>query len=120
MQNNFPSPIVSEKDLTVYENYLNNGSKPAVKPISRTFVPETLTNPIFLPAYLKNHIGKLVKIESLVGDCLQARIGTLLEVGADFAVIKLGGSCQTLIIEGKGIKFITVIHDNDFNKVNYY
>ena len=88
MQNNFPSPIVSEKDLTVYENYLNNGSKPAVKPISRTFV--------------------------------QARIGTLLEVGADFAVIKLGGSCQTLIIEGKGIKFITVIHDNDFNKVNYY
>lgn len=121
MENNFPIPIVNEKDLNVYENYLKQDNKEKNVLIkSKSYVPETLTNPVFLPAYLKNHIGKLVKIESLVGDCLQTKMGTLLQVGADFVVIKLNQNCQSLVIEGRGIKFITIIHDNDINKVNYF
>ena len=122
MENNFPVPIVSEKDLMVYEDFLKADTKKqtALAPKNKSYIPETLTNPVFLPAYLKNHIGKLVKIESLVGDCLQARVGTLLQVGADFIVIKLNQNCSSMVIEGRSIKFITIIHDNDMKKANYY
>ena len=121
MENNFPIPIVNENDLSVYENYLKQENKQkniAIK--NKVYVPETLTNPVFLPAFLKNHIGKLVKIESLIGDCLQARIGTLLQVGADFVVIKLNQNCSSMVIEGRSIKFITIIHDNDTKKATYF
>ena len=121
MENNFPIPIVSEKDLNVYENYLKQENKQKNISIkSKVYVPETLTNPVFLPAFLKNHIGKLVKIESLVGECLQAKIGTLLQVGADFVVIKLNQNCSSMVIEGRSIKFITIIHDNDGKKINCF
>ncbi len=116
MQENFPVPIMNETDLTVYEDFLRqdkhtNSIVPALP--NKTFTPETLTNPIFLPTYLKNHIGKLVKIEALIGDCLQTRIGFLMQVGADFVVIKLNQNCSSMVIEGKCIKFITIIHDNN-------
>ena len=121
MENNFPIPIVNEKDLNVYENYLRQDNKTtSVVVKNKSYVPETLTNPVFLPAFLKNHIGKLVKIESLIGDCLQAKVGTLLQVGADFVVIKLNQNCSSMVIEGRSIKFITVIHDNDTKKLNYF
>lgn len=122
MENNFPVPIVNEKDLMVYEDFLkaNNKKQTALAPKNKSYIPETLTNPVFLPAYLKNHIGKLVKIESLVGDCLQSKIGTLLQVGADFIVIKLNQNCSSMVIEGRSIKFITIIHDNDMKKANYF
>ena len=118
MENNFPIPIVNEKDLNVYENYLRQEKNILSK--NKSYVPETLTNPVFLPAFLKNHIGKLVKIESLVGECLQVKIGTLLQVGADFVVIKLSQNCSSMVIEGRSIKFITIIHDNDTKKINCY
>ena len=122
MESNFPIPIVNEKDLMVYEDYLkaDNKNQTNIATKNKSYIPETLTNPVFLPAYLKNHIGKLVKIESLVGDCLQARIGILLQVGADFIVIKLNQNCSSMVIEGRSIKFITIIHDNDMKKANYY
>ncbi len=121
MENNFPVPIVNEKDLNLYENYLKQDNKEKNVLIKhKSYVPETLTNPVFLPAYLKNHIGKLVKIESLVGDCVQVRMGTLLQVGADFVVIKLNQNCSSMVIEGRSIKFITIIHDNDMKKVSYF
>ena len=121
MENNFPIPIVSEKDLNVYENYLRQDNKATnVVVKNKSYIPETLTNPVFLPAFLKNHIGKLVKIESLIGDCLQARVGTLLQVGADFVVIKLNQNCSSMVVEGRSIKFITIIHDNDSRKINCF
>ncbi len=122
MENNFPVPIVNDKDLRLYEDFLksDNKNQTALTTKNKSYVPETLTNPVFLPAYLKNHIGKLVKIESLIGDCLQSRVGTLLQVGADFVVIKLNQNCSSMVIEGRSIKFITIIHDNDMKKANYF
>ena len=51
-------------------------------------MPESLKNPIYTPAFLKKHIGDLVKVEFLIGtNSLQDRIGILLEVGASFIVL---------------------------------
>ncbi len=119
MEGNFPTPIVNENDLRVYEDYLKQENKlPVIK--TKSYTPETLTNDIFLPAYLKNHIGKLVKIEALIGDCLQTRIGTLMQVGADYVVIKLNQNCSSMVIEGRCIKFIIIVHDNNFKNANMY
>ncbi len=117
MENNFPIPITCDNDLAVYEKFLKGDNKPSIS--QKFYTPETLTNSVYLPAYLKGHIGKLVKIETLIGDCLQSRIGTLIQVGADFVVIKLSQGCSSMVIEGKCIKFITIIHDNDCKKIGY-
>ena len=79
--------------------------------------PRVLNSPIFSGGYLRQNIGKLLKVESLIGNTLDTRIGTLLDVGADFIAIKLRKSCCSLIIPTATIKYITVIHDNDISKL---
>ena len=119
MNNDFPLPLNYETDLTVYEDYLKQNTNELTvenKPLKT----DPLKNPMFLPAYLNRHIGKLVKIEALIGECLQTKIGTLYEIGADYIVIKLNQNCTSLVIDGKCIKFITIIHDNDNKSLGYY
>lgn len=117
MENNLPMPITSDRDLKVYENFLRNQSKNQTAVSKNSYIPDTLTNNVYLPAFLKNHIGKLVKIESLIGNGLESRTGTLMQVGADFVVIKLKASCSSMVIEGRSIKYITIVHDNDARKI---
>lgn len=127
-------PLTSEKDLKIYEDYLQkNGiggksqdtqiiAKPKMQietvnnSAVRKIVPETLSNPVFFQGYLKNHIGKLIRVESLIGDCLENRIGILFEVGDDYIVIKLNKSCCSMLIRACTIKYITIVHDNDIQK----
>lgn len=126
MENKFPCPIISEKDLNVYEDYLNNNRNKEVKTKNIT-VPKnnrnlTVNNQKSMTAteYLNNQIGKLVRVESLIGNCLEKRVGTLVVVGSDFIVIKLYQGCSTMVCEASSIKYITVIHDNDLNKAGLY
>lgn len=120
MEYNKPTHIKNENDLAVYENYLkqnfevknpNNNLK-----LNNISLPKALTNPIFSNGYLRLHQGKLLKVESLVGNTLDCRVGTLLDVGADYIAIKINKSCCSLIIPTATIKYITVIHDNDITK----
>lgn len=119
----FNSPVIeSEKDLQVYENYLKDNfpernvkTKMMQKPIVSN--PKVLNSPIFSGGYLRQNIGKLFKVESLIGNLLDTRIGILLDVGADFIALKIHKSCCSLIIPTSSIKYITIIHDNDITKV---
>lgn len=79
-----------------------------------------LSDTVYLPAYLKTMTGKLVRVESLIGGCLESRVGILLRVGADYIVLKLYRGCSTMICEASSIKYITVIHDNDLNKSGFF
>ena len=114
--------IESEKDLQVYEDYLKDNfpdkkvkNKMMQKPIVSN--PRVLNSPIFSGGYLRQNIGKLLKVESLIGNQLDTRIGILLDVGADFIAIKINKSCCSLIIPTMAIKYITIIHDNDTSKL---
>ena len=130
MEHNFPCPIRSDKDLNFYEDYLKHcdteqGEKSCQMTVknspSRGINTYTrLSDEAFLPAYLKTMTGKLVRVESLIGGCLERRVGTLIQVGADYIVLKLYQSCSTMICEASSIKYITVIHDNDLNKAGLY
>ena len=140
MEHKFPCPITAEKDLSIYEDYLkgDNGKNTAENALcnaenisnyemkiesrngcrlmpTASQMPEKLSNSAFFSAYLRNHIGKLIKVESLIGNCLESRTGTLIQVGADYIVIKLYKSCSTTVCDGPSIKYITIIHNNNLN-----
>lgn len=132
--------ITSEKDLKLYEEYLENdctSCKPEAEELSCSLPPVTnrmiksspaslthnsgcVNSNMFFQGYLKNHIGKLVRVESLLANRLEVRIGVLFEVGANYIVIKLFKSTCTMMIEASSIKYITIIHDNDVNKSMVY
>ena len=83
-------------------------------------MPETLTNEIYTPAFLKRHIGKLVRIQFLIGtDDLEDRTGILEEVGASYVLLRSIESGNTLYCDIYSIKFVVIaeyfnIPDNNF------
>lgn len=120
MEQNFPKYIKSESDLAVYEKYLSrefSKSTPSVKleRSDNTIRTEAQSSPLVYQCFLKKHIGKLIKAESLIGNRLEARIGILMEVGSDFIVIRPNKNCVTTVIDLKCVKYISIIHNNDLN-----
>ena len=72
-------------------------------------MPETLTNSIYTPAFLRNYIGKLLKVEFLIGTCtLQDRMGILLDVGASYIVLRSVQDNNLLYCDIFSIKFVTI------------
>lgn len=137
MENSLPRHITNERDLKTYEMYLKNDTALSANQqhcenkiqietpraparIQNGIIPETLTNPVFVQGYVKNHIGKLIKVESLIGNCLEYKVGILLSVGADYIVIKLHKGCSSMIIPTASIKYITIVHDNDINYASVF
>ena len=137
MQKNFPSHITSEKDLRLYEEYLENEKSPnqctelscRIEPKPNSMINRSYNLPVnqsihdsnmFFCGYLKNHRGKLVKVESLIANRLESRIGILFEVGANYIVLKLNRNACSMVIETSSIKYITIIHDNDMRKTNIH
>lgn len=142
MERRLPGPIVNERDLKLYEDYLKdcdcrgncgsegmpetpdnggcgyevwveNESPMQVSRAMGTPAAQNLSDGNFMPGYLRNHIGKLIRVESLIGGNLERRTGTLMQVGADFIVIKLCETCASMVCDAGSIKYITIIHDND-------
>jgi len=82
-----------------------------------SFVPETVTNINFWPAYLKQYIGYWMRISSFVGNSFQDYVGKLLDVGAAYVVIKPLSPDVIQIIDMYTIKFVTVILTKDIQKL---
>lgn len=74
--------------------------------------PETLRNAIYTPAFLREYIGKLVRVEFLIGTSyLEDRIGTLEEVGASYIVLRSVESNNLVYCDIYSIKFVTISND---------
>lgn len=72
-------------------------------------IPETLKNTVYTPAFLRKHIGKLVKVEFLIGTSyLEDRTGILLEVGASYIVLRSVQDNNLLYCDIFSIKFVTI------------
>ena len=51
--------------------------------------PEILTNSIYTPAFLREQIGKLLRVEFLIGtNNLTDRVGILEDVGASYILLR--------------------------------
>lgn len=77
-------------------------------------IPETVTNSLYTPAFLRQHIGKLVRVEFLIGsNYLEDRTGILMEVGASYIVLRSIQDSNLLYCDIYSIKFVT-ISENPF------
>lgn len=90
-------------NTTRQTNGLNNDTT------SPSNMPESLTNSIYTPGFLRNYIGRLMKVEFLIGtNSLQDRIGILLEVGASYIVLRSVQDNNLLYCDIFSIKFVTI------------
>ena len=71
--------------------------------------PELLTNNIYTPAFLRQQIGKLVRVEFLIGtNNLTDRIGILEDVGASYILLRALESNVLTYADIYSIKFVTI------------
>lgn len=86
--------------------------------------PETLRNPIYTPAFLREQIGKLMRVEFLIGtNNLVDRIGVLEDVGASYILLRSFENDSLVYCDIYAIKFITIsttgIYANYLQMGNY-
>ncbi len=72
-------------------------------------MPEVLTNPIYTPAFLRQQIGKLMRVEFLIGtNTMTDRIGILRDVGASYIILQSFENDSLVYCDLYAIKFITI------------
>lgn len=82
--------------------------------------PEILTNNIYTPAFLREQIGKLVRVEFLIGtNNLVDRIGILQDVGASYILLRSLESNTTIYADIYSIKFVTISNTVNPNEQYY-
>ena len=82
--------------------------------------PETLTNVIYTPAFLRRHIGSLVRVEFLIGTSyLEDRTGILVEVGASYIVLRSIQDNNLLYCDIYSIKFVTISQSSYINSMGF-
>ena len=75
--------------------------------------PEILTNPIYTPAFLREQIGKLMRVEFLIGtNTMTDRIGILEDVGASYILLRS--------FENDSLGFYGTMSANMMNNNRYY
>lgn len=90
-----------------YLNITNEKRITGVIPNSNS--PEVLTNNIYTPAFLREYIGKLMRIEFLIGtDNLVDRIGILEDVGVSYVLLRSIESGNLLYCDLYSIKFVAI------------
>ena len=87
--------------------------------------PEILRNPIYTPAFLREQIGRLMRIEFLIGtNNLVDRIGILQDVGASYILLRSFENDSLISCDIYSIKFITIsttgIYGSMPNNIPYF
>ena len=81
--------------------------------------PEILTNNIYTPAFLREQIGKLMRVEFLIGtNNLTDRIGILEDVGASYILLRSVESDNLIYCDIYSIKFITISSSGWYGTMN--
>lgn len=81
--------------------------------------PEILTNNIYTPAFLREQIGKLMRVEFLIGTTnLTDRIGVLEDVGASYILLRSVESDNLIYCDIYSIKFITISSGRWYGSMN--
>ena len=89
---------------------LGNGNQTAIpNGMNNNIMPEVLTNAIYTPAFLRTQIGKLMRVEFLIGtNNLVDRIGILADVGASYILLRSFENDSLVYCDLYSIKFITI------------
>ena len=95
----FPSPETRSGTPTAISIYSDE-----------SMMPETMTNTAYIPAYLRHQIGRWMRVEFLVGNIIEEKVGQLLDVGASYLILKMLEPSTTILCDLYSIKFITIIY----------
>lgn len=80
--------------------------------------PEILTNLIYTPAFLRQQIGKLIRVEFLIGtNNLTDRTGILEDVGASYILLRSIESDNLVYCDIYSIKFVTISASRPFERM---
>ena len=83
--------------------------------------PEILTNNIYTPAFLREHLGKLVRVEFLIGtNNLTDRTGILEDVGVSYILLRSIESGNLLYCDIYSIKFVSIAEYPYRQNIYYY
>ena len=83
--------------------------------------PEILTNPIYTPAFLREQIGRLMRVEFLIGtNNLTDRIGILEDVGASYILLRSFENDSLVYCDIYSIKFITISTTGIYGTMNNF
>jgi hypothetical protein len=83
-----------------------------LQPITPTTEPQaiTLESTEYMNGYLRTQIGKMVRVEFLIGTgTLIDRTGTLLSVGANYITLRQVQTNDTIVCDFYSIKFISFL-----------
>ena len=81
--------------------------------------PEILTNPIYTPAFLREQIGKLMRVEFLIGtNTMTDRIGILEDVVASYILLRSFENDSLVYCDIYAIKFITISTTGFYGTMN--
>ena len=79
--------------------------------------PDILTNNMYTPAFLRQQIGKLLRVEFLIGtNNLVDRIGILEDVGVSYILLRSLENNNLVYCDLYSIKFVTI---SDFMSRRY-
>lgn len=82
--------------------------------------PEILTNSIYTPAFLREQIGKLMRVEFLIGtNNMVDRIGVLQDVGASYILLRSVENDSLVYCDIYSIKFVTISTTGMYARNNY-
>jgi len=98
-------------------NMTNMSQIAANSSTNSSFVPETVTNSDFMPAYLRQHIGHWVRVDFLIGEGIEQRVGILKEVGASYIILQAIEPSTIVVCDMYSIKFVTIILSGDYTKL---
>lgn len=77
---------------------------------SRT--PETVENTYFTAGFLRTQIGRLVRVEFLIGtNSTNDRVGRLIGVGASYILLESYDRTSTVMCDIYSIKFVTILNE---------
>ncbi len=83
--------------------------------------PEIMTNNLYTPAFLRNYIGYLVRVEFLIGtNNLTDRVGILEEVGASYILLRALESTNLLYCDIYSIKFVSIAQRPTPQTIRYF
>lgn len=71
--------------------------------------PEVITDDLYTPAFLREQIGKLIRVEFLIGtDSIEERTGILEDVGVSYILLRSIESGNLLMCDIYSIKFVVI------------
>ncbi len=79
--------------------------------------PETMTNTDFLPAYLRQYIGRWVRCEFFIGDAVEQRVGVLHDVGASYIIIDVIEPQTLVVCDIFSLRFVTIVLDEEYGRL---